>query len=158
MEYQQLLQMLKHDMPSQTLLVPEGYPFWIIVGTCVLFFWAFCLAFFPRYRVWSHRKRGEADLAEANFEQQIQIARAKARLEAAEMNKKASIIEAEAVALSVERIGKSLEHNHGYLKWQWIKMMEETDNATIYVPTETNLPILEAGKRKTPNGEVEEDI
>jgi len=33
------------------------------------------------------------------------------------------------------------------LKWQWIKMMEDRDgDETIYVPTEANMPILEANR------------
>lgn len=32
---------------------------------------------------------------------------------------------------------------------RWIHMMEDTENATIYIPTEAGLPILEAGKRPT---------
>ena len=38
-----------------------------------------------------------------------------------------------------------------YLRWQWIKMMEDVGaegTHTIYVPTEGNLPILEAGRLK----------
>lgn len=33
------------------------------------------------------------------------------------------------------------------LRWQWIKMMENRAGQTIYVPTEANLPILEASRR-----------
>lgn len=100
------------------------------------------------YGVWSAHKQGQADLARAQNDQQIQVAKAKGRLQAAELNKEAEIIDASAVAKSVEIIGKALHDNHGYLQWKWIHMMEDTDNATIYVPTEASLPILEAGKRK----------
>lgn len=95
----------------------------------------------------SATRRGEADLAQAKNEQQIQVARAEGRLKAAELDKQAEIIDAEAVAKSVEIIGRSLHENHGYLQWKWIHMMENSDNATIYIPTEAGLPILEAGKR-----------
>jgi selenocysteine lyase/cysteine desulfurase len=80
-------------------------------------------------------------------EQKIQIAEAEGRLQAAEMNKKAAIIEAEAVAKQIEVIGNNLQKHDLYLRWQWIKMMEDRDGSTIYVPTEANLPVLEAGKR-----------
>lgn len=92
-------------------------------------------------------KKGAADLAQAHNDQQVQVAQAKGRLDASQLNKQAEIIDAEAVAKSVEIIGKSLHENHGYLQWKWIHMMEETEASTIYVPTECNLPILEAGKR-----------
>lgn len=93
------------------------------------------------------QKQGEAELAKAHNEQLVQVARAKGRLEAADLDRQAEIIDAQAVAQSVEIIGKTLHENEGYLRWKWIHMMEDTDNATIYVPTEAGLPILEAGKR-----------
>lgn len=101
------------------------------------------------YGVWAAHKEGQADLAQAQNEQQIQVAQAQGRLKAADMNKQADIIDAEAVSRSVEIIGKSLHENQGYLQWKWIHMMEDTKNATIYIPTEASLPILEAGKRIT---------
>lgn len=95
----------------------------------------------------SAQKAGEAELAKAHNEQLVQVARAKGRLEAARLEKEAEIIDAEAIARSVEIIGKSLHENEGYLRYKWIHMMEHGGNSTIYVPTEANLPILEAGKR-----------
>ena len=119
----------------------------------VLAFIGFCLWFFPVYHVWSSRKSDQADLAQANYEQQIQIAEATGRLNAADLNRKAAIIEAEAVASQIERIGKELQTHDLYLRWQWIKMMEESSayRETVYVPTEANLPILEAGRLKEAN-------
>ncbi len=99
------------------------------------------------YSVWSAHKQGQADLAQAQNEQLVQVAEAEGRLKAAQLNKQAEIIDAEAVSKSVEIIGKSLHNNQGYLQWKWIHMMENNDNSTIYVPTEAGLPILEAGKR-----------
>jgi hypothetical protein len=102
---------------------------------------------YPVWNVWASRMRGEAELQEAKNEQKIQIAEAQSRLDAAELNKKAAIIEAQAVAEQIKTIGDQLTRHDLYLKWQWIKMMEERDGETIYVPTEAGLPILEAGKR-----------
>lgn len=102
---------------------------------------------YPIWNVWSSKQRGEAALQEAMNEQRIQLASAKARREAATINKEAAIIEAEAVSAQVEKIGAQLTQHDLYLKWQWIKMMERRSGATIYVPTEAGLPILEAGKR-----------
>lgn len=111
---------------------------------------AWILFGYPHWRVWASHQRGLADLQMAKNEQQIQIAQAQSRFDAAELNKKASVIEAEAVALQVEAIGKQLTHHDLYLKWQWIKMMEERpENSTIYVPTEANIPILEAFRLKS---------
>lgn len=106
---------------------------------------------YPHWRVWAAHQRGQADLAQAKNEQQIQIAEAQSRLAAAELNKQAAIIEAQAVAAQVKEIGTELSHHDLYLRWQWIKMMEDTiteESATqiIYVPTEANLPVLEASR------------
>lgn len=106
----------------------------------------------PHYRVWAAHKQGLADLARAQNEQMIQVSEAEGRLKAAEANKKAAIIEAEAVSSQIEKIGKQLTAHDLYLKWQWIKMMEERpENSTIYVPTEASIPILEVGRRNHNN-------
>lgn len=111
---------------------------------------AFGLWFIPTYRVWASQKSGEADLAQAHKEQQVQVAKAQGRLDAASLNKQAAVVEAEAVAAQIERIGATLTEHDLFLKWQWIKMMEDRpESSVIYVPTEANLPILEAGMRKT---------
>lgn len=112
-----------------------------------LAFIGFLMWLFPVYGVWSAHKEGLADLARAMNEQQVQVAQAQGRLKAAESNKAAAIIEAEAVAKQIEVIGNNLQKHDLYLKWQWIKMMEERPaNSTIYVPTEASLPILEASR------------
>ncbi len=116
----------------------------IILILLLAIFWAY-----PVYNVWASRKAGEADLAQANFEQQIQIAEAQARYNAAELNKKAAVIEAEAVAAQITTIGEHLKQHDLYLRWQWIEMMKHRKGETIYVPTEANLPVLEATRRQS---------
>ena len=102
---------------------------------------------YPIWHVWASRKSGEAEYQEAINEQRIQIAEAQARLDAAELNKEAAIVEAQAVADQVREIGVQLAKHDSYLKWQWIKMMENREGETIYVPTEAALPILESSRR-----------
>lgn len=134
---------------------PWGVYIFIVIAA--IFVWVVFL--YPTWRVWASKKKGEADLEQAHQEQQIQVSKAKGRLDAAKLNKDAAIVEAEAVSAQIEKIGKQLTEHDLYLKWQWIKMMEERPDASvIYVPTEANLPILEAGKRssKVVAGEVEE--
>lgn len=120
-----------------------GYPVGFLI--VLVLFW---MAVYPPYSVWAARKRGEAAFADALGEQKIQIARAHSRLEAAENNKKAAIVEAEAVEAQIKKIGEGLQHHDLYLRWQWIKMMEErhAESDTIYVATEAGLPILEASR------------
>lgn len=112
---------------------------YIIVG---LLFIAFLFWAFPTWNVWAAHMSGKADLAQAQNEQQCRVAEAKGRRDAATLNKEAAIIEAEAVAEQIKRIGEGLTKHDLYLKWQWIKMMEDRDGETIYVPTEASLPIL----------------
>jgi regulator of protease activity HflC (stomatin/prohibitin superfamily) len=122
----------------------------VLIVILVIVFVLWSLFGYPLWKVWASEKRGEADLQKAHKEQQIQVSKAQGRVDAAELNKKAAIIEAEAVSAQIEKIGKQLTEHDLYLKWQWIKMMEERpESSVIYVPTEANLPILEAGARKT---------
>lgn len=117
----------------------------MLVAIAAVLGWA--LVGYPKWRVWSAHQAGLADLQRAKNEQQIQVAEAQGRLSAADLNKQAAVIEAEAVALQISAIGKQLTQHDLYLKWQWIKMMEERpESSTIYVPTEANVPILEAGR------------
>lgn len=116
----------------------------------LVIFWAVGLFVWPNYNVWAAHKSGEADLAKAKNEQAIQVAQANSRLAAAEANKAAAIVEAEAVAEQIKIIGDNVKDHPLYLTWQWIEMMKHRDGATIYVPTEANLPILEAGRKLSP--------
>lgn len=126
----------------------ETIIFWSVVIFLGIIGWF--IVGYPMWNVWASKKNGEAQLQEANNEQRIQVSKAQARKEAATLNKESAIIEAEAVSAQIEKIGKQLTQHGLYLNWQWIKMMEERpDSSVIYVPTEANLPILEAGKRRT---------
>jgi hypothetical protein len=117
---------------------------------------AWFLVGYPFWAVWASKKSGQAQLSEANFAEQVAIAQARARLSAAEMNMQAEIVEADAISQSIATIGDALEKNPSYNRFQWIKMMEKGNNATIYVPTEANLPILEAGKAVKAKSEANE--
>ena len=46
-----------------------------------------------------------------------------------------------------EIIGESLKENEEYLKYLWVKGLQDGSSEVIYIPTEANMPILEAGKR-----------
>jgi len=117
----------------------------VLAAFAIILIWILWL--YPLWRVWAAHQRGLADLAQARNEQTIQVAEAQGRLNAAELNKQAAIIEAQAVAAQIKEIGEGLKQHDLYLRWQWIKMMEERDgDETIYVPTEANLPILEASR------------
>lgn len=102
----------------------------------------------PKYKVYSQTMEGKAILAHAQSSREVAVAEAKAKMESAELLARADTVRAHGVARSNEIIGKSLKENEAYLRWLWISEMKETQNQIIYVPTETNLPILEANRLK----------
>ena len=100
----------------------------------------------PVYEVWRAQKAGEAELAQADQNRQIAVAQARAKAESAHFEADAEVTRATGVAKANEIIGKSLQGNEAYLRYLWINGLELNKNAVIYVPTEANLPILEAGR------------
>jgi len=107
----------------------------------------------PIYQVWHAQKAGEAELAQADQNRQIAVAQARAKAESAHFEADAEVTRATGVAKANEIIGKSLQGNEAYLRYLWINGLEQNKNAVIYVPTETNLPILEAGRLGRPLAE-----
>ena len=100
------------------------------------------------YSVWSSAKSGEAELAKATYSRRIAVQEANAKKDAAVMLAQAEVERAKGVAQANKIIGKSLEGNEAYLRYLWIDSLQNTQNQTIYVPTEANLPILEANRAK----------
>ena len=105
-----------------------------------------CLIGCPRYNVYTQEMEGKAQLAKAMSNRQIAIQEAHAKMEAAKDLASAEIIRAQGIAKANQIIGQSLENNRSYLDWLWIDQLEKNQNAVIYVPTEANLPILEANR------------
>lgn len=119
----------------------------IVFGSIGLILFIFlCMWAYPIYNVYSARKEGEAALAHATYSKEVQVAESKAKMEAASYEAQADTIRAHGVAKSNEIIGKSLRENKEYLNWLWINQLEKNQNAVIYIPTEANMPILEAGR------------
>lgn len=108
-----------------------------------------CLGMYgcPHYRVYSARKDGEAILAHAQSSREVAVAEAKAKMESSSLLAQADTIRAHGVASSNKIIGNSLKGNSEYLQWLWIDQIEKTN--TIYIPTESNMPIMEAGRKAT---------
>lgn len=102
----------------------------------------------PQYNIYTQKLKGEAELAHAHYSKKVQIADAEGKLEAAKSLADAEIERAKGVAEANKIIGNSLKENEAYLRYLWIHSLEVTQDKVIYVPTEANLPILEAGKRK----------
>lgn len=115
----------------------------LIVGGC----WG-CSALYAKYNVWSEGKAGQAELQRADWNRQIAVREAKAKEESATLLAQAEIERAKGVAKANQIIGKSLEGNEAYLRYLWINNLHEGKNQIVYVPTEANLPILEAKRFK----------
>ena len=100
----------------------------------------------PQWNVWQRELQGKAELAQATYNRQIAVQEAEAKKEASKSLAEAEVIRAEGVAKANEIIGQSLENNEAYLRYLWIDSVANKDHQIIYVPTETNMPILEAGR------------
>lgn len=104
----------------------------------------------PLYNVWRQGKEGEAELRRAEQNRQIAVQEAMAKHEAAKQLAHAEIERAKGVAEANRIIAEGLGGPQGYLHYLWLHALEATAGAgdkVVYVPTEANLPILEAGKR-----------
>lgn len=115
------------------------------------------MAIMPSYRIYKQNKQGEANLRQQEWEKRILIEQARAendsatlkaeaRIKQARAESEAEIERAKGVAEANRIIANSLQGNEAYLRYLWIDKLSDNQNV-IYVPTETGLPILEAGKR-----------
>ncbi|MCP3684409.1 MAG: hypothetical protein GY861_17155 [bacterium] len=124
----------------------------LIVAVClaIIVVIAVCMAVFPKYGVWQKELAGKADLKEAEWNKKIAIEEAKAELDSAEYKKKAEIVRADGIAEANRIIAGSITPE--YLKYKFIEGLNDGNTEVIYVPTEANLPILEAGKYRLEQG------
>ena len=99
---------------------------------------------FPRYRVWQREMSGKAELAEAKWNRQIAIEEAQANLESEKLNAKSEVERAKGAAEAIEIEGGNLTER--YIQYLWVRQNQFNDKTTIYIPTEANLPILEASR------------
>ena len=107
----------------------------------------------PKYNVWrshiaieSAENHGKAAMAEAEEDRKILIEEAKANLEAQKLNSKAEVERAKGMAEAIEiENGKLTEM---YVHYLWVRNIDKMDGDKIYIPTEANMPILEAGRKR----------
>lgn len=122
----------------------------VIMFTFSLFFVVFCIwglsCVYKIYDVWAQSKEGQAELAKAEYNRQIKTLEAKATMESSKHLAEAEIIRAEGVAKANNIIGLSLKENESYLRYLWIQNLNHGNQTVVYVPTEANLPILEANR------------
>ena len=97
----------------------------------------------PQYHVYTESKAGEAQLANAKYSRDVKVAEARATLESSTLLAASDTIRAHGIARANQIIGQSL--TDAYLHWFWIDNIDKSNNV-IYVPTEANMPIMEAGR------------
>ena len=118
----------------------------VIAIVSVLAFVGIAMFGMPIYRVWSQEMRGKAQLAEAEQNRRIKVEEARANLEAEKLNAKAEIERAKGAAEAIKIENGTLTQT--YIQYLWVRNQNNLNEKTvIYIPTEANLPILEAGKR-----------
>lgn len=103
-------------------------------------------AIYSKYNVWSSALKGEAELKRADWNRRISVLEAQAKKDSASLLATSEILRAEGVAKANKIIGDSLKNNESYLRYLWIDSIQHTKDQIIYVPTEANLPILEANR------------
>lgn len=104
----------------------------------------------PWYNVWSQEMEGKAELAKAEQNRKIKIEEARANLEAEKLNAQAEIERAKGAAEAIRIENGSITPT--YIQYLWVRQQSDLSNKTvIYVPTETNLPILESTRMNKVN-------
>jgi len=114
----------------------------IIIGLVILT--VMLLAGCPPYNVWQRTLSGKAALKQAEWDRQILIEVAQAKATAAVSLAEAEVARAVGVAEANEIIAEGLGGPEGYLRYLWIQTLEGGHKDIIYIPTEANIPILEA--------------
>ena len=97
----------------------------------------------PYYNVWQQEMSGRAEFAKAEQNRKIKIEEAKANLEAEKLNAQAEIERAKGAAEAIRIENGSLTPT--YIQYLWVRQQSNlNDKTVVYIPTEGNLPILEA--------------
>lgn len=126
---------------EESILIRNG----LIVFTSVIVSLILVNAFFgPQYNVWAKSLAGKAQLAEAEYNRQIAVLEAKAKLDSAKELAQAEVERAKGVAEANQIIGDSLKGNREYLQYLYITGLEnaaEKGAKTIYIPTEGGMPV-----------------
>ena len=112
----------------------------VALGVAVILLITALMFGLPVYRVWQQGLRGEASLARAEQERQILVEQARAERDAA-------ILRAEAIAI----VGAAARDFPEYRVQEFIGAFGEAlQNGNVeklvFVPTEANIPIVEAGR------------
>lgn len=101
----------------------------------------------PKYNVWEQEMSGKAEFAKAEQNRRIKIEEAKANLEAEKLNAQAEIERAKGAAEAIKIENGSI--TPAYIQYLWVRQQSNlNDKTVVYIPTEANLPLLEAQRNK----------
>ena len=101
----------------------------------------------PYYNVWQQEMSGKAEFAKAEQNRKIKIEEAKANLEAEKLNAQAEVERAKGAAEAIRIENGSI--TPAYIQYLWVRQQSNlNDKTVIYIPTETNLTVLEASRNK----------
>lgn len=96
----------------------------------------------PKYKVYSMQLSGKAQLKEAEWNRQIAVQEAEALKQSAKLKAEAEVLRAEGISEANKIIADSLTEE--YIRYKFVEGLNDGNTEVIYVPTEANLPILEA--------------
>ena len=134
--------MTKQSKQSDTMQTAVGIS---VIGLIILVIIAAIMFGYPRYKVWQQEMDGKAEFAKAEQNRKIKIEEARANLEAEKLNAQAEIERAKGAAKAIEIENGSITPT--YIQYLWVRQQADLgDKTVIYIPTEGNLPILEAGR------------
>lgn len=132
----------------------RDYRYWPIIrdsGLVVLALVLVMMTGCPRYNVWRQGLLGEAELRRAEQNRKIAVQEAQAKMESASLLAAAEVERAKGVQKANEIIADGLKGHDEYLRYLWIdRVASQAGREIIYVPTEANLPILEANRLPKP--------
>ena len=119
---------------------------YILIFIALIIFILICMVGCPVYSVWQQEMAGKAEFAKAEQNRRIKIEEAKATLEAEKLNAQSEIERARGAAEAIKIENGSLTPT--YIQYLWVRQQNLSENKIIYIPTEANLPILEAKNEK----------
>jgi hypothetical protein len=135
---------------------PRGWPIVRDIGIALVALTALMLWGCPTYNVWQQGLAGQAELKRAEQNRMIAIQEARAKQESASLLAGAEIERAKGVAQANKIIADGLKGHDEYLRYLWIDRLASSQHReVIYIPTEANMPILEAQRlapRSVPSG------
>lgn len=115
---------------------------WVVIMIVICCVVAVLMFGCPSYNVWQQEMAGKAEFAKAEQNRRIKIEEAKANLEAEKLNAQAEIERAKGAAEAICIENGSITPT--YIQYLWVRQQNNAADKVIYIPTEANLPILEA--------------